>query len=703
MNNPFKFSFLSNINSYLPSSHEISLHPSSFSNIHPPSPLQIRDKWFVNLSSTHIPNEVQGLLQLGGTFSLPCHNKDKIITEFIKNVENNLLKIPHDLRSTIRKRSVPIVHQLSTYSFKTSPSDIAYIGALRSTKSFINNNPNIIFTRADKGNVTVALDKDLYMRQMQFLLEDENTYKKLREILPTSLSMTQDFLKRWKRLDYISESTYKLLNCTEGVLPRAYGLLKIHKPNCPLRIIVSCDNSPLYNLATFLHKIIYNSIPKADSFIANSFQLVNKLRNTHIDEGLKLVSLDVVSLFTNVPVDLALESIAKRWNYIKEQCSIPQDEFISAVRFVLDSTYFLFDNTVYRQTFGTPMDSPLSPIIADITLQDIERSAVRALPFELPFYYRYVDDIALAVPASDCESLLNTFNSFHPRLQFTIEEGADNRLNFLDVTIIVNNNRIEFDWFHKLTFSGRYLNYESRHPLSHKKGVIVGLVDRVFHLSHPKYHDKNLRNAIHILINNNYPLTFIFKILNERLKFLCNNNNDNATAINTHDSNNNNKVSKFFSIPYVPCFSDRFKRVTRDIDMTLSFSGLNNLRSIIRVHKDPLPLLSRMNVIYKIDCLNCDASYVGQTCRRLKTRISEHRNHINRNTAQRSVITDHRSLNHEFDWEGVKVLDMEPFLRKRLIAETLYITRQKNSLNMHNDTELLHQSYVSILNSLSRI
>ena len=208
----------------------------------------------------------------------------------------------------------------------------------------------------------------------------------------------------------------------------------------------------------------------------------------------------MVSFVTNVPVDLALESIAERWNYISNQCSIPQDEFISAVRFVLNSTYFMFDNTVYQQTFGTLMGSSLSPVIANITLQDLEIKAVRALPFELLFYYRYVDNITLAVLSSGCDPLLNIFNSFYLRLQFIIEEGADNRLNFLDVTIIANNNRIEFDWFHKATFSGRYLNYESRHPRSHKKGVIIGLVDRAFYLSHPKYHKKNLRNVIQLII-----------------------------------------------------------------------------------------------------------------------------------------------------------------------------------------------------------
>lgn len=52
--------------------------------------------------------------------------------------------------------------------------------------------------------------------------------------------------------------------------------------------------------------------------------------------------------------------------------------------------------------------------------------------------------------------------------------------------------------------------------------------------------------------------------------------------------------------------------------------------------KDKLPLSTHSNVIYKINCANCEASYVGQTCRLLKTRISEHRSYINRNNSQLS-------------------------------------------------------------------
>jgi len=55
--------------------------------------------------------------------------------------------------------------------------------------------------------------------------------------------------------------------------------------------------------------------------------------------------------------------------------------------------------------------------------------------FELPFYYRYVDDIALAVPRDKSKEVLDLFNSVHPRLQLTLEIGGKS-LNFLDVTII---------------------------------------------------------------------------------------------------------------------------------------------------------------------------------------------------------------------------------------------------------------------------
>jgi len=60
---------------------------------------------------------------------------------------------------------------------------------------------------------------------------------------------------------------------------------------------------------------------------------------------------------------------------------ILKQEFINAIKMILDSTFFTFNNKIYKQKFGTSMDSPLSPIIADIVLEDLETMVLNNLSF----------------------------------------------------------------------------------------------------------------------------------------------------------------------------------------------------------------------------------------------------------------------------------------------------------------------------------
>jgi len=143
-------------------------------------------------------------------------------------------------------------------------------------------------------------------------------------------------------------------------------LPKIHKPNNPLRIIVSSINSPLYSLAIFIHNIIHNSFSKLRSYIKDAYHLVNQFNGFFLDSNHTLASLDVISLFTNVPTDLVLESITKRWELIAYNTKIPIDQFIKAIKFIMNSTVFTFNKILYKQIFGTIMGFPLLPIITDL-------------------------------------------------------------------------------------------------------------------------------------------------------------------------------------------------------------------------------------------------------------------------------------------------------------------------------------------------
>jgi len=445
--------------------------------------------------------------------------KNRNIISLIKNVENNIhnLKLSDEISVNIRNSLVSCINRFSNISL--SHNDKILLSMYNSTKSFLKKHPEIFVTRADKGNVTVALNHKEYISKMEYLLSDSTTYEVIKQDpLKRMINSLVSIISGWKQKEYIDVRTYKMIYCGDGILPRAYGLPKIHKHNCPLRIIVSTINSPLGTLATFLKDILQNSIDKPISFTANSYQLTESLNGFTLDPSHKMVSLDVISLFTNIPTDLALNSIEKRWNLISRHTLIPLQEFKDAVKFVLSSTFFTFNSIIYRQIFGTPMGSPLSPVIADLVMQDLETIAIKNLPFQPPFFHRYVDDILLAAPSDSLRLLLNTFNSLHSRLQFTMEVEIDKKIPFLDLTFINDDDKLIFDLYKKPTFSGRFLNFYSHHPLNHKKGVIFGLTDKILKISHPKFQQKNLIDCIILLLNNGYPLEFIFANIHNRIK-----------------------------------------------------------------------------------------------------------------------------------------------------------------------------------------
>ena len=134
-----------------------------------------------------------------------------------------------------------------------------------------------------------------------------------------------------------------------------------------------------------------------------------------------------------------------------------------------------------------PMGSTLSPILANIVLQDLKQEIITANNIISSFYFRYVDDIVLVVHKDKVEEILKLFNSYHERLRFTVDFGDENGINFLDVRLMRQEGRIIFDIYKKPTNSGRCLNYFSNHPLVHKRGVIIGQLDRILFLSHPKF------------------------------------------------------------------------------------------------------------------------------------------------------------------------------------------------------------------------
>jgi len=648
---------------------------------------QKRRDWFKNLTEYQIPDNVIDIVSLGPKFSPPHEINRNIITDYIKNIENfiNTHNVNEKLANIVRNDLIDNINNNTRKTKHINVKDRMFAQKLNETKYFLKNHKDLIFTQADKGNTTVAISKKDYVKKIQSSLADENTYTKVDDNpLKTLRESTYNILSRWNHNHYLNY-TYKntKLTQTDTQLPVFYGLPKIHKEGIPLRPIISTINSPTYFLAKHLYNELSKCIKPPNSRVKNNFEIAEKLKDINIPPNFSLISLDVKSLFTNIDKNLLKEGLDKRFSQIHNKSKIPFDEIQEATEFLMNNTYFKFNETYYKQTFGAPMGSPTSGLFADIVMDDLETSCLNKLSFTPLFFYRYVDDIMTCIPTIKINEIISVFNSYNERLQFTYELENNNSINFLDLKFIKQTDgNLKIDWYTKPTFSGRFLNYNSKHPFSQKIAMVYNLTDRAVKLTDKSFHEKNLKTAEYYLKNNDYPLSFIKKYTNKRLQFLKHNKN-------SHRQNDSlRRRKKYIVLPYVKNLYEKVSLSLKRFYINTIPTVKNNMTHIVIKAKDKIKMNKNNNTVYCIKCKDCTATYIGQTKRDLECRVKEH---IKK---REGVIHDHTAqLNHNFDFEKYKILDKEKILSKRLISEMIHINLQINPINKREDTQKLSQCY----------
>jgi len=192
------------------------------------------------------------------------------------------------------------------------------------------------------------------------------------------------------------------------------------------------------------------------------------------------------------------------------------------------------------------MGSPLSLVLADVVMEDLELYCLQKLGFVVHIlshtYYRYVDDIFMIIPEAKLDGVLKTFNEYHPRLKFTYEE-SNNTLNFLNTSVMREDDKLITNWFRKPIYSGRYINFFSCHPKQYKLNTIANLVDQAILLSNERFHATNIEVIKTILLNNCYPMELINKKIDERLRAI------RINGISKNDKNGDKNLNKVLVVP----------------------------------------------------------------------------------------------------------------------------------------------------------
>ena len=301
---------------------------------------------------------------------------------------------------------------------------------------------------ADKGSCTVLMDKEEYYQKVNTMLSDRKTYTKLKKD-PSGNTKKQliSKLSSLKEQDKISDAQYKHLYPTTNNVPRLYCTPKIHKPENPLRPIVDYSGLANYNLGRALADLLNPLMGKTQHHLQNSKDLKKKLENVTLKEDEILISHDIVSLFTNVPIQEALSVIRTRLendDTLKNRTRLSVDDIMDLLNFVCNSTYFQFEGQLYQQCFGTAMGSPVSPIIANLFMEHQEQLALEQCPPEMKpsFWYRYVDDIGEAVKQDQVQNLTDYLNTVDKtgNIKYTSETEQDRTLPMLDVKMQVKDD-----------------------------------------------------------------------------------------------------------------------------------------------------------------------------------------------------------------------------------------------------------------------
>ena len=153
-----------------------------------------------------------------------------------------------------------------------------------------------------------------------------------------------------------------------------------------------------------------------------------------------MVSFDVESLFTNVPLDYTINLILEKIYQDKElDILIPEHDLKRLLELcIIKDNIFLYNNLLYQQLDGVAMGSPLGQLLANIFMSHVEKLLFNSeLKKEVNFWVRYVNDIFVMFNKinPNINSILAFLNNIHRNIKFTVEHETNHCLHFLDIDI----------------------------------------------------------------------------------------------------------------------------------------------------------------------------------------------------------------------------------------------------------------------------
>ena len=295
----------------------------------------------------------------------------------------------------------------------------------------------------------------------------------------------------------------------------------------------------------------------------------------------------------------------------------PKD-VVTLLGLCLNCTYFLYQGQFYQQIHGAAMGSPVSPIVCNLYMEDFEQKAIAMAAHPPTWWRQYVDDTHTKLKKAYAQEFTDHLNSIDDDIKWTTEgevethsehNNTERALAFLDTWSVINEDgTIKTRAYRKATYTDQYLNFESNHPLEHKRGVVRTLAHRVESIfSDPKDREGEIDHVRTALSYNGYP-SWLLKDPKQPAE-----EQQPSRQAATLPSSGTSKKKYPVVMPYIRGFSEELRRILKGYDIPAYFKPSNTLGQLLVRPKDKLDKLQVRGPVYHIPCEDCPASYVGET------------------------------------------------------------------------------------------
>ena len=407
--------------------------------------------------------------------------------DIICDIEFGIRGLPNRIKDTIRKDCVVVLRKAKPPKSNLSKEESI---ALRS----LNQNKDIIVIKADKGGAAVILNRVDYRSKMLDHLHNSGSYKKLPK--NPLKKIARNVALAIKSINSVSSLHHKLIE-SNPITPRIYGLPKIHKEGAPLRPIVNTIGGPTYLLAKFLALKLKPLVGRTESFMKDSASFIDELKDIKLDPRDILVSFDVVSLFTCIPIKEAMEVINR----------LTDPDTARLVEICLTSTFVSFEGEFFEQTYGVTMGSPLSPVVANLFMEDFESKALNSSRLLPKLWKRYVDDtiVIWSHGQEELDLFFENLNNQSLAIKFIKEQEVYGCLLFLDILISKNSDgSLAHQVFRNKTHTEQYLHASSYHFPAQNMGVLNTLATQALRISDKKSFEKEKSHLLDVFFKNGY-------------------------------------------------------------------------------------------------------------------------------------------------------------------------------------------------------